>query len=108
VLVAALAFPFMLMRLRNATLAPMGLPAIGYWRALGMLLLWWVVRTAGKGFKVPVKLRLVAEGWEPPQLKRESPFLCSARTTASDLPLNTEREGGDGGLYGTPTIAAYG
>jgi len=54
-LVAALAFLFMW--LWNAALAPLGLPAIGYWRALGFLLLRWVLRTAGKGFKVSVKLR---------------------------------------------------
>jgi hypothetical protein len=55
VLAAALAFPFMW--LWNAALAPLGPPAIGYWRALGFLLLWWVLRTAGKGFKVSVKMR---------------------------------------------------
>jgi len=54
-LIAALAFPFMW--LWKAALVPLGLPAIGYWKALGMLLLWVVIRAAGKGFKLSVRLR---------------------------------------------------
>ena len=54
-LVAALAFPFMW--LWNEALAPLGLPGIGYWRALWLLLLWWVLKLSGKGLKVSLRLR---------------------------------------------------
>ena len=54
-LIGALALPFMY--LWNAVLAPLGLPEIGYPRALGMLLLWCVAKAAGKGLKLSVKLR---------------------------------------------------
>lgn len=40
----------------NRTVVPLGLlPAVGYWRVLGMLLLWFLLRLAHIGVKVSAK-----------------------------------------------------
>jgi hypothetical protein len=54
--IAALAWPFE--HLWNAALVPIdGIPAIGYWRALGIALLWRVLKGVGDGLGLGVTFR---------------------------------------------------
>jgi hypothetical protein len=56
VLVGLLALPFMLVW--NWTVVPLGmLPAIGYGRSCGLLMLWLILRIAGEGGRISAKTR---------------------------------------------------